>query len=227
MTSAPVEALGRALRAARPDDPALRTLSLATLVNTVGNGAFYTVSALYFTRVVGIRPAQARPRAHRRRRVPPRGGPAGRPPRRPVRSAPRAATAAGGDDRADAGLRDRAHAARAGGRRGADRGGRQRHERGAQRPDRHRVAGQRRPGADARLPAGGHQRRHLPRRPARRPGAGRRHPLGLRGRLRGERRRTWAPPSRWVDCRRCRRCRARPAPRCSCCATGRSWRSSR
>jgi len=43
------------LRAALwPADPALRVLAAATLVNTVGNGAFFTVSALYFTRIVGI-----------------------------------------------------------------------------------------------------------------------------------------------------------------------------
>ncbi|HEX8496793.1 MAG TPA: MFS transporter [Actinomycetales bacterium] len=40
-----------------PDDPTLRTLALATLINTMGNGAYFTVSALYFTRVVGLRPA--------------------------------------------------------------------------------------------------------------------------------------------------------------------------
>lgn len=40
-----------------PADGVLRVLSVATLVSTVGHGAFLTVSALYFTRVVGIRPA--------------------------------------------------------------------------------------------------------------------------------------------------------------------------
>jgi MFS family permease len=37
-----------------PAAPTLRVLAAATLVNTVGNGAFFTVSALYFTRIVGI-----------------------------------------------------------------------------------------------------------------------------------------------------------------------------
>ena len=37
-----------------PENPALRVLAGATLVNTVGTGAFFTVSALYFTRIVGI-----------------------------------------------------------------------------------------------------------------------------------------------------------------------------
>jgi MFS family permease len=45
------------LAGAWPRSPVLRVLSVATLVNTTGNGAFYTVSALYFTRIVGIRPA--------------------------------------------------------------------------------------------------------------------------------------------------------------------------
>lgn len=37
-----------------PDDPAIRRMALATLVNTIGNGIFYTLSALYFTRIVGF-----------------------------------------------------------------------------------------------------------------------------------------------------------------------------
>ena len=41
-----------------PTDPNLRVLALATLVNTVGNGAMMTTFALYFTRVVHLRPAQ-------------------------------------------------------------------------------------------------------------------------------------------------------------------------
>jgi hypothetical protein len=32
----------------------VRTLALATLVNTIGNGVFFTLSALYFTRIVGF-----------------------------------------------------------------------------------------------------------------------------------------------------------------------------
>ena len=41
-----------------PADPNLRILATATLVNTFGNGALMTTFALYFTRVVGLRPAQ-------------------------------------------------------------------------------------------------------------------------------------------------------------------------
>lgn len=37
-----------------PDAGPARTLALATLVNTIGNGAFVTASVLYFTRVVGL-----------------------------------------------------------------------------------------------------------------------------------------------------------------------------
>lgn len=50
-----VPSRGARLRAAVwPRDPTLRVLAMATLVSTVGNGAFFTVSALYFTRIVGI-----------------------------------------------------------------------------------------------------------------------------------------------------------------------------
>lgn len=48
----------RAPPAIWPANDALRVMSMATLVNTTGNGAFFTVSALYFTRIVGLRPAQ-------------------------------------------------------------------------------------------------------------------------------------------------------------------------
>jgi MFS family permease len=41
-----------------PVDPNLRILGVATLVNTFGNGALVTTFALYFTREVGLRPAQ-------------------------------------------------------------------------------------------------------------------------------------------------------------------------
>ena len=41
-----------------PVDPNLRILGIATLVNTFGNGALMTTFALYFTRVVGLRPTQ-------------------------------------------------------------------------------------------------------------------------------------------------------------------------
>jgi MFS family permease len=41
-----------------PEDPILRTLTWVTLVNTLGNGMFYTTSALFFTRSVGLSAAQ-------------------------------------------------------------------------------------------------------------------------------------------------------------------------
>lgn len=37
-----------------PEEPAVRQMALATLVNTTGNGIFFTLSALYFTRIVGF-----------------------------------------------------------------------------------------------------------------------------------------------------------------------------
>jgi hypothetical protein len=37
-----------------PDDPLTRQLALATLVNRFGTGLFMTISALYFTRIVGL-----------------------------------------------------------------------------------------------------------------------------------------------------------------------------
>src|SRR5579875_2723495 len=37
-----------------PPEPALRRLAPITLVNTLGNGLFMTLSALYFTRIVGL-----------------------------------------------------------------------------------------------------------------------------------------------------------------------------
>jgi MFS family permease len=41
-----------------PASPVLRALTSVTLVNTFGNGLFYTTSALFFTRSVGMSPAQ-------------------------------------------------------------------------------------------------------------------------------------------------------------------------
>jgi MFS family permease len=41
-----------------PTDPTLRVLALGTLVNRAGSGALYTTFALYFTREVGLAPAQ-------------------------------------------------------------------------------------------------------------------------------------------------------------------------
>ena len=37
-----------------PAEPAVRRMALATLINTTGNGIFFTLSALYFTRIVGF-----------------------------------------------------------------------------------------------------------------------------------------------------------------------------
>ena len=37
-----------------PEEPAVRDMALATLVNTTGNGIFFTLSALYFTRILGF-----------------------------------------------------------------------------------------------------------------------------------------------------------------------------
>jgi len=50
-------AVGR-FRSLLPPDPAQRTWALATLVNTAGNGMFFSVSAIYFTQSVGLSPAQ-------------------------------------------------------------------------------------------------------------------------------------------------------------------------
>ncbi|MFL6154978.1 MAG: hypothetical protein ACJ72D_02725, partial [Marmoricola sp.] len=41
-----------------PIDPTLRILALGTLVNRAGAGALVTTFALYFTREVGLHPAQ-------------------------------------------------------------------------------------------------------------------------------------------------------------------------
>ncbi|WP_084224010.1 MFS transporter [Kitasatospora cheerisanensis] len=45
-------------RSLLPADPVLRRLAVMTGVNTVGNGLYYSVSALYFTRQVGLGAAQ-------------------------------------------------------------------------------------------------------------------------------------------------------------------------
>ncbi|MBU6348256.1 MAG: MFS transporter [Actinomycetales bacterium] len=41
-----------------PEDPKIRTIALALLINTFGNGLFGTLEVIYFTRVVGLTPAQ-------------------------------------------------------------------------------------------------------------------------------------------------------------------------
>ncbi|BAJ32091.1 MULTISPECIES: MFS transporter [Kitasatospora] len=55
MTAAAAPAGRRSLL---PADPVLRRLAVLTAVNTVGNGLYYSVSALYFTRQVGLSAAQ-------------------------------------------------------------------------------------------------------------------------------------------------------------------------
>lgn len=45
---------GRARQHVVPSDPLVRRLTAATLVNTFGNGLFMTISALFFTRSVGL-----------------------------------------------------------------------------------------------------------------------------------------------------------------------------
>lgn len=59
MTSVPAPpADARLTRRGLPTDPTLRVLAAATLVNTLGNGAVMTTTALYFTRVVGLTATQ-------------------------------------------------------------------------------------------------------------------------------------------------------------------------
>ena len=41
-----------------PADPQIRTIALALLINTFGNGLFGTLEVIYFTQVVGLTPAQ-------------------------------------------------------------------------------------------------------------------------------------------------------------------------
>ena len=57
------------LRHIVPADRPTRLLAAATLVNTFGNGLFFTVSVVYFTRIVGLSAHQlgwgSQPRASR------------------------------------------------------------------------------------------------------------------------------------------------------------------
>lgn len=50
--------LTRLRQAAIPQESALRILSLATLINTFGNGLFLTIEVIYFTFYVGLSPSQ-------------------------------------------------------------------------------------------------------------------------------------------------------------------------
>ncbi len=45
---------GRLIRAAIPESGPLRTLTKSTLANTIGNGLYYTVEVIFFTRSVGL-----------------------------------------------------------------------------------------------------------------------------------------------------------------------------
>jgi len=56
MTATTAAPAGR--RSLLPTDPILRRLAVLTGVNTVGNGLYYSVSALYFTRQVGLSASQ-------------------------------------------------------------------------------------------------------------------------------------------------------------------------
>jgi MFS family permease len=54
----PRKSLRRLKNAAIPKESAIRILSLATLINTFGNGLFMTIEVIYFTLYVGLTPAQ-------------------------------------------------------------------------------------------------------------------------------------------------------------------------
>ncbi len=58
MPFAPKKSLVRLKNAAIPKESAIRILSLATLINTFGNGLFMTIEVIYFTLYVGLTPAQ-------------------------------------------------------------------------------------------------------------------------------------------------------------------------
>src|ERR1700759_1048909 len=46
------------LRSLLPETSAQRAISLATFVNTFGSGVYMTISALFFTQIVGVSTAQ-------------------------------------------------------------------------------------------------------------------------------------------------------------------------
>ncbi|MGH3499269.1 MAG: MFS transporter, partial [Nocardioidaceae bacterium] len=41
-----------------PEDSATRTMAIATLINTAGSGAYMVLAVLYFTRIIGLSPAE-------------------------------------------------------------------------------------------------------------------------------------------------------------------------
>ena len=207
-----------------PSDPNLRVLALATLVNTVGNGALTTTFALYFTHVVGLRATQVGLALLGGRARGPAGAGADGPPRRRARPA---GAAAGADGRRGRGLpRPAAHRRHLAARRRARCPGGLRPgcRRGPQRADRPPGRG-RSGGAVQGLPARGDQRRDLPRRAARWPGALGRPAVGLPRRLRPQRRhlRPRRPRGRAAAAHRAGAAPGRRASRaCRSCATCRS-----
>ena len=58
MSFEPRKSLTKLKSAAIPKESAIRILSLATLINTFGNGLFLTIEVIYFTLYVGLTPAQ-------------------------------------------------------------------------------------------------------------------------------------------------------------------------
>lgn len=58
MSFEPKKSLSKLKNAAIPKESAIRILSLATLINTFGNGLFMTIEVIYFTLYVGLTPAQ-------------------------------------------------------------------------------------------------------------------------------------------------------------------------
>jgi predicted MFS family arabinose efflux permease len=58
MVHNPESRLARLKKAAVPQDRSLRILSLATLINTFGNGLFMTIEVIYFTFYVGLSPSK-------------------------------------------------------------------------------------------------------------------------------------------------------------------------
>ncbi len=54
----PKKSLSKLKNAAIPKESTIRILSLATLINTFGNGLFMTIEVIYFTLYVGLTPAQ-------------------------------------------------------------------------------------------------------------------------------------------------------------------------
>ncbi|MFD0527610.1 hypothetical protein ACFQ1I_11025 [Kitasatospora arboriphila] len=57
-TSTGAPAASRASSRLLHPDPTVRRLAAITLVNTLGNGLFMTLGALYFTRMLGLPAAQ-------------------------------------------------------------------------------------------------------------------------------------------------------------------------